>query len=56
MPVNIGEMITEATVEPDAQSAPESGGTERGQAVSTIDKPARSMRDLRRVAAEGYDD
>jgi len=56
MSIHIGEMITEAAVEPDTErSTREDTGSRPGAAMDRDALPA-PVRDRARTAAEGYDD
>ena len=56
MPVHVGEMITEATVEPDIPGTPSDDTAHHGVAAPVRDAKSGSTRDRKRTAAEGYDD
>ena len=56
MAVHVGEMITEATVEPETRQAPADAASRPTEATPGREALTRLARDQTRTAAEGYDD
>ena len=56
MSVNVGEIVSSVTPEPESSSAGAGGEAEWQRAAQLRELHARIRRDLLRTAAEGFDD